>query len=185
MGHLACRLLYLETNPAWLSPCGCLIFEFTIDDCITDLVFSGHLVKLFISLSCKADQSCVLLQADSIGDIVILSLVINGGDGKTAVTSEFEPDVLIFCAVFIQDGLEKIDSSIRGIDIPCPELDLDQVMSMSVITQERMIAAVMVMEIEPPALLLTISSQQCRIQIKDHFLRHGDRINSLPHLFED
>ena len=77
------------------------------------------------------------------------------------LSPDYEPDVLIFCAVFIQDRLEEINSSIRGIDIPRPELDLDQVMSVSVITQERMIAAVMVMEIEQPAFLLTISSQQC------------------------
>ena len=156
MGHLSRRLLDFKAHPAGLSPCSCFIFEFSVDDCIADLVFTGHLIELFISPGRKTDQSRVLLQPDRIGKIVIFSLVINGGDGKTAVTSEFEPDVLIFCAVFIQDGLEKIDSSIRGIDIPCPELDLDQVMSMSVITQERMIAAVMVMEIEPPALLLTI-----------------------------
>ena len=161
MGHLACRFLDLEAHPAGLSPCGCLIFELTVDDSIADLIFSGHLVELFIGLGRKTDQGRVLLQTDRIGNVVVFSLVINGGDGKTAVTSELEPDILIFCAVFIQDRLEEINSSIRGINIPRPELDLDQVMSVSVITQERMIAAVMVMEIEQPALLLTISSQQC------------------------
>ena len=161
MGHLACRFLDLEAHPAGLSPCGCLIFELTVDDSTTDLIFSGHLVELFIGLSRKTDQGRVLLQTDRIGNVVVFSLVINGGDGKTAVTSEFEPDILIFCAVFIQDRLEEINSSIRGINIPRPELDLDQVMSVSVITQERMIDAVMVMEIEQPALLLTLSSQQC------------------------
>ena len=48
-----------------------------------------------------------------------------------------------------------------------------------------MIAAVMVMEIEQPAFLLTISSQQCRVQIKDHFPRHGDRIDCFSHLLQD
>ena len=160
MGHLARRLLDLEAHPAGLPPCGCLVFELTEDDSIADLIFPGHLAELFISLSRKTDQSRVLLQTDRKGKAVVFSLVINGGDGKTVVTSKFEPDVLIFCAVFIQDRLEEINSSIRGIDISRPELDLDQVMSVSVITQERMIAAVMVMEIEQPALLLTISSQQ-------------------------
>ena len=153
--------LNLKAHPVGLSPCGCLIIESTIDNCITDVVFSGHLVELFIGLSRKTGQGRVLLQTNRIGNVVVFSLVINGGDGKTAVTSELEPDVLIFCAVFIQDGLEKINSSIRGIDIACPQLELDQVICMSVITQERMIAAVMVMEIEPPALLPAISSQQC------------------------
>ena len=182
VGHLSRRLLDLKAHPAGLSPCSCFIFEFSVDDCIADLVFTGHLIELFISPGRKTDQSRVLLQPDRIGKIVIFSLVINGGDGKTAVPSELEPDILIFCPVFIQDRLEEINSSIGGKDIPCPELDLDQVMGVSVITQERMIAAVLVMEIEPPAFLLTISSQQCRVQIKDHFPRHGDRIDCFSHL---
>ena len=85
VGHLACRFPDLEAHPAGLSPCGCLIFESTIDGCITDLVFSGHLIELFIGLSRKTDQGRVLLQADRVRNIVIFSLVINGGDGKTAV----------------------------------------------------------------------------------------------------
>ena len=121
-GHLACRLLNLKAHPAGLSPCGCLIFELTVDNRIADLIFSGHLIELFISLSRKTDQSRILLQTDRIGNIVVFSLVINGGDGETAVNSEFELDVLIFCVVFIQDRLEKINSSPRGIDVACPAL---------------------------------------------------------------
>ena len=39
-------------------------------------------------------------------------------------------NTLYLYAVFIQDRLEEINSSIRGIDIPCPELELNQVMCM-------------------------------------------------------
>ena len=52
----------------------------------------------------------ILLQTNHMGNIVVFSLVINGGDGEIAVTSEFEPDILIFCSVLIQDRLEIIYS---------------------------------------------------------------------------
>ena len=143
MDHLACRLLNLQAHPAGLFPCSYPIFRFTIADSITNLVFSGHLVELFISLSCKTKQSRVLRQTDRIGKIVIFSLVINGEDGKTAVTFEFEPDVLIVCAVFNKDRLEEINRFIREIYISRAKLYLDQVICMSVITQERIIAAIM------------------------------------------
>mgnify|MGYP000001916165 FL=1 len=86
-------------------------------------------------------------------------------------------DGWIIIQVLVENRLQEIGYTGTGISRSITELDFYQITSDSVITDERMVAITLIMEVKCPAFLFAVCCEERGIQIQDHGLRHLDAVD--------
>ena len=86
-------------------------------------------------------------------------------------------DGWIIIQVLVENRLQEIGYTGTGISRSITELDFYQITSDSVITNERMVAITLLMEVKCPAFLFAVCYEERGIQIQDHGLGHLDAVD--------
>ena len=86
--------------------------------------------------------------------------------GKPTVSPKKQWNLRIITAEFIEQRLQKIHDTCRGIICSISKLDFQKVSGNSIIADQRVITVILIVKVKAFAFLMTIGIQESRIQIQ-------------------